>query len=602
MTEYGDRSPGSRPFPEQSPRYTAPEAVARVPRPPVRQGEAANPRLVQGADPRLGNRVATSRNRQTQGGFSLRQLFGGGRRTRRPLVPYRADDSQALYTTDQAAEGGETTMRREGRRSGLEQGRAPVSPSPLVGRQRTGTEPPTERPMRLVTPNPNRSAPTPISAASGNKVTPLRSRQVWPPEGESDPALPRNRNTARPRGKSAPVPLLYAIRLIILGVGVAAIAGTLLSILNPDRVVSDQASTAPGAEQAAAPRTSNTGFPSFRGTALTLGTELTHLENEINQLVAVAPGLTESVFLLDLDSNNYVDIGGSEPMAAASTIKVPILLAFLQAVDAGKVDLNQLLVLRPDQIVGGSGEMQTHPPGSQYTALEVASHMIIDSDNTATNMIIELLGGADTLNQYFQTLGLEDTVIRNPLPDLDGTNTTSTRDLTTVMVLVNQGKLLSERSRDRMLSIMQRTRTRTLIPSGVGDDALVANKTGDIASSIGDVAIVDLLNGKRYALAVLVSRPYNDGRAGELVRRTSQLVYQELNQPVAPVGTAPPVPPGTPETSESQGMPQGTTPNPNAVSSPNGTNGTLDPMGSPENGMPSTAPQVPQQGEQLPQG
>lgn len=109
------------------------------------------------------------------------------------------------------------------------------------------------------------------------------------------------------------------------------------------------------------------------------------------------------------------------------------------------------------------------------------------------------------------------------------------------MARIDQGQLLELRSRDRLFSIMQRTKSRNLIPSGVGTEALIANKTGDIASTLGDVALIDLPNGTRYALAVLTTRPDNDGRARELIRRVSQEVYQELKQPTAPTGGEPPV-------------------------------------------------------------
>ncbi|MDB9526729.1 serine hydrolase, partial [Oscillatoria sp. CS-180] len=92
--------------------------------------------------------------------------------------------------------------------------------------------------------------------------------------------------------------------------------------------------------------------------------------------------------------------------------------------------------------------------------------------------------------------------------------------------------------RDRMLGIMQRTYNRTLIPDGLGDEmALAYNKTGDIGSALGDIALVDAANGKRYAIAVLITRPFNDGRASELIRRISGRVHQEMNQPISPTGS-----------------------------------------------------------------
>ena len=154
--------------------------------------------------------------------------------------------------------------------------------------------------------------------------------------------------------------------------------------------------------------------------------------------------------------------------------------------------------------------------------------MIIISDNTATNMLIRKMGGANALNQRFQSWGLASTALRNPLPDLEGTNTTSPKDMVTLITLVSHGELISLRSRDQLLHIMERTQTNTLLPQGLGAGAQIAHKTGDIGSMVGDVGLVDMPNGKRYAIAALVQRPHNDSRAQELIRKISRNVYDAL--------------------------------------------------------------------------
>jgi beta-lactamase class A len=331
----------------------------------------------------------------------------------------------------------------------------------------------------------------------------------------------------------APRPVLYGIRLLVIGVGVAAIAGTLLSVLTPADSSSDPMNTAQTASRTASAITAETGEPLGK-TELRLTQEITPLQAKLADLQNLTPGLTASIYLVDLDTGKYVNLGGEQAIAAASTIKLPILLAFFQAVDAGQITVDQILTLQPTQVAGGSGNMQGQPPGAQYTALEVATQMIINSDNTATNMIIDLLGGPEVLNQHFLDWGLTATVLRNPLPDLSGTNTTSTQDLVQTIALVNQGELLSLRSRDRVMNILQRTYNKSLIPAGLGEGSVSYNKTGDIGSILGDAALVDLPNGKRYAIATLVQRPENDGRARELIRRISQTVYQEMHIAIVP--------------------------------------------------------------------
>jgi len=412
---------------------------------------------------------------------------------------------------------------------------APEPSSSAQPRSRTGP-PPAGTPSRSRSRQPKRSP---------NNVTPLRRQPAWtsPDERSSNGAQPPRRGKRR-SGRKTPQPVLYGIRLLILGTGIAAIAGTVLSSLNPG----DEAALngdSRGSESAVSGAFSNDDA-AMLSQPLPLGEELVSLETDLVALESMTPGLTQSVFFYDLDTGNYIDLNGSESMAAASTIKVPILVAFLQAVDAGALRLDQAVTLREELVAGGSGELQTQEMGTQFTALEVATAMIVNSDNTATNMIIDLLGGLEVLNQQFQSWGLTSTSLRNMLPDLEGTNTTSAADLVRVMALIDQGELLSPRSRDRLFSIMQRTDNRTLIPDGLADPtALAYNKTGDIGTLLGDIALVDVENGHRYILGVLVDRPFNDGRASELVRRVSGRVHEEMSQPISPSG------PGTSPTPES---------------------------------------------------
>lgn len=273
---------------------------------------------------------------------------------------------------------------------------------------------------------------------------------------------------------------------------------------------------------------------------------MTPVKQTIQTLIASTTGLTTGMFFLNLDTGAYLDLAGSSSFSAASTIKIPVLVAFFQDIDAHKIRLDETLVMRPELIGAGAGEMQYKPAGSRFSALETATKMITISDNTATNMLIDRLGGAAALNQRFKSWGLTTTVIRNPLPDLEGTNTISPKDLAMLMTLVSQGDLVSMRSRDRLLDIMRRTKTNTLLPQGLGPGATIAHKTGDIGSVVGDAGLIDLPNGQRYVAAVMVKRPHNNAQAKELIRQISRQVYNHLSQPL-PNLQATPVSPASPQ-------------------------------------------------------
>ncbi|MBV8885117.1 MAG: serine hydrolase [Chroococcidiopsidaceae cyanobacterium CP_BM_RX_35] len=339
--------------------------------------------------------------------------------------------------------------------------------------------------------------------------------------------------SANQRRTTLITPVVYCLRLLILGVGIGVIAGTLLSVFDPaSRITSDSVTAS---VQNLQPKPVNSVTVPVSG--LKLSQEVKPLKTALMQLTAKNVGLLPGVFFVDLDTGAYVELNSFSTFSAASMIKFPIAVAFFQEVDAGKIRLDEMLSVEPKLIGSGSGEMQYKPPGTKFTSLETVTKMITISDNTATNMLIARMGGAAALNQRFRSWGLTATQIRNWLPDLSGTNTTSPRDLANLMASVNQGELMSLRSRDRLLDIMRHTTINTLLPPGLGAGATIAHKTGDIGTLVGDVGLVDMPSGKRYIAVTVVKRSYNDSRAQELIRQISRVVYQQLNQPTAAAKT-----------------------------------------------------------------
>lgn len=341
------------------------------------------------------------------------------------------------------------------------------------------------------------------------------------------PVLTKKHGKPRQRPQRQNRLMLYALRLLILGIGISAIAGTVLSALDPTTRITPEKIPIAAMEvvpQLQAKETLAHAAP------LKLTQEILPLKTLMQQLAMKNTKLFPGMFFIDPDTGAYLDWNGDTTFAAASTIKFPILVAFFQDVDAKKIRLDEKLVLKKELVGGGAGGFQYKPLGSQFTALETATQMIIVSDNTATNMLIERLGGMAALNQRFKSWGLTVTQLRNLLPDLEGTNTTSPKELAQLMAAVQKGDLISVKSHDRLLNIMRRTRTATLLPKGLGPGATIAHKTGDIGSMVGDVGLVDMPSGKRYIAVAMVKRPHNNVQAKELIRQVSRAAYQEFSK------------------------------------------------------------------------
>ena len=396
---------------------------------------------------------------------------------------------------------------------------------------------------------------SPVSTPASNPISepqtttppaPRKSRSSPPPESIPDPVTapkvkkspvpkPRPQASQRPGKRSATrnvPPLVYATRLLILGVGIAVICGTLLSVVNAvSRSGVATQETPAGQKNPADSAVAATATPE----ALQLNQEIAALKTQVQVIATENATLTAGIFLVDLDTGSYLNFNGDAPFSSASTIKVPILVAFFQAVDEGKIQLDQMLTVKPEHIAEGSGDMQDDGPGKKYSALEVARKMIAISDNTATNMMIELLGGAEVLNQHFASWGLRATVLRNKLPDLEGTNTTSPKDLINIIAQVDRGNLVSVKSRDRILQIMRQTKNDTLLPRGLGEGAVIAHKTGNINTMLADAGMVDLPNGKRYLVAVMVKHPPETEKPAQtLIRDISKMSYRYLNDGETP--------------------------------------------------------------------
>jgi beta-lactamase class A len=329
------------------------------------------------------------------------------------------------------------------------------------------------------------------------------------------------------------------LRLIVMGVGLGVITGTGLRLLAPH--LAEGTLKLPGGNTPAGASAAAKGIKAGRFEARN---ELTALSQQWQQLAAAQKDLQATGFLLVLDDGRFAQLNPDQPMPAASSIKTPILLAALDELDAGKLRWNQPLELTKELVGGGAGWMGSKPIGTRFPLYEAATEMIRVSDNSATNLLIQQLGGKEALNALFRAKGLNATVVNNWLPDLDGTNTTSSRDLARSIALVDTGERLSPHARDLFREIMATSQTNTMIPAGLlkglgkssndpdaelhSQGISVYNKTGDIGTAYADAALIQLPTGQRAVAAFMVKGPFNDPRSTELIRAMAGGVSKTL--------------------------------------------------------------------------
>jgi beta-lactamase class A len=312
---------------------------------------------------------------------------------------------------------------------------------------------------------------------------------------------------------SQPVPLyVYVSRCSIVLFGAAAISGTVMSVIKPPATQISAASKVTPAPAKPVVKPENLA-----------------LKQSLQTVIDRYPGFQPHVAVVDVNGG-VVDVAGAAVVPAASTIKIPILIALFQRIDRGEIKLDEQLTLQKSMLAAGSGSLAKSPEGSKFSVQEVATKMITISDNTAANLLIDRLGGKDQLNLQFRSWGLQHTNLRSPLPDFEGTNMTSSQELVKLLGGLKSDKgILSASSKQAVLEILRQTKRNTMLPAGIDDDqAKIAHKTGEISTMVADAGLVELANGQSYLLVAMVQRPSDNQRAEVLIKQLSQTVFKDV--------------------------------------------------------------------------
>src|SRR5215469_13207314 len=132
------------------------------------------------------------------------------------------------------------------------------------------------------------------------------------------------------------------------------------------------------------------------------------LESAVHAKIAGFPG-TVTLYAKNLETGAVLDLKGSEPVRTASTIKLPIMAAVFDAVEHGRAKWAEPLTVTSQEKVSGSGVIGNEfSDGVQLPIRDVMHLMIVLSDNTATNMILERFT-ADAVNAYLDSIGIKTT-------------------------------------------------------------------------------------------------------------------------------------------------------------------------------------------------
>jgi beta-lactamase class A len=261
------------------------------------------------------------------------------------------------------------------------------------------------------------------------------------------------------------------------------------------------------------------------------------LSQQIGHLLARFDGKLW-LYAKNLDSSNWFGLRPDEKVRTASTIKLPILCALFDLVAAGKVSWDEKLTLHDADKISGSGVLHEFSDGTQLTVRDVAHVMIVVSDNTATNLILDRIT-SDAVNDYLDRIGLKVTRslrkvrgdgnnLKAPsgaskaslLPENKpyGLGVTTPREMVTLLEMIERGKIVSPEASREIIAILKRQQYKDGIGRRRGDD--VASKSGALDALRSDVGII-YLPASRLAIAATVDDmpriDYSPDNAGEIL-------------------------------------------------------------------------------------
>jgi beta-lactamase class A len=293
------------------------------------------------------------------------------------------------------------------------------------------------------------------------------------------------------------------------------------------------------------------------------GTDTARIQGRLAEAIAKFRG-EMGIAVKNLDTGESFAVNGDTRFPTASLIKVAVMVETYQQMAEGKFRPGTKVTLKPEDKAGDETVPLNvmHTPAT-LTVADLLRFMIAWSDNTATNLLVRMVGTAN-VDRRLESYGITEMKLFRPtfrdgkadvFPELEkefGLGMTTPLAAVRLFELIAQGKVVSRAAGDEMISILAQQQDRAMIPRPLPTDGgrvLVANKTGwdeeklpDASGFRGDVrndAAYVKSPGARYVIAICARR-IRDKRAsvdnetfltGAML---SRLVFDNFNPPRSP--------------------------------------------------------------------
>jgi beta-lactamase class A len=251
------------------------------------------------------------------------------------------------------------------------------------------------------------------------------------------------------------------------------------------------------------------------------------------QLDAIAGGLNGVMgyVVVDLESGERFDRLPDEIFPLASTIKLAVLYELFKQADEGRLKLDEVRPLERRHVVGGSGVL-TQLSAPAMPLRDYAILMVVLSDNTATNLLIDAVGMAN-VTRRMGALGLKTLQLRRRMIDAEAArrgdeNVGTPADLARLLTAIYRSEGLTKGSSEAIIGILRRPKTSALrdgVPAGVP----VANKTGTLEGVAADAGIVYLAD-RPYVFVATTTFLQSNAAGVAAIRAASQAAFEYFNR------------------------------------------------------------------------
>lgn len=254
-------------------------------------------------------------------------------------------------------------------------------------------------------------------------------------------------------------------------------------------------------------------------------------EADLRAVVGSVKGVAGFI-AVDLTTGDRFAVNETLVFPQGSAIKIPILMEVYRQAGQGAFTLTDRLPVTSKHQVGGSGVLRTLGDGTSHMSVrDLCVLMITLSDNTATNMLIDLVG-MEKINATMRGLGLEQTKVRRRMIDLAASkrgdeNVSTPAEAAKIMEVLHRGEFVDRSTSDAILEILKMPK-RGDFNAALPESVPVAFKPGGIAGVATEWAIVYL--PKRPYVIVGMENYAVGNEASEMMQKASRIMYDYFSR------------------------------------------------------------------------